>query len=127
MTNCNSFVSGAGGSNLGPVKSDTVLSTVLHRCNIFSKEAVFPGRNNAEKLALQTRHTPGPQLGEKKPKQKYCPLKLPSMPTQTSLSLAAVSRWWLVFLKPTENWEKSRRIWRDDVFFFEINRELGGH
>ena len=37
-----------GGSNLGPVKSDTVLPTVRHRCNISSKGAVLPERNDAE-------------------------------------------------------------------------------
>ena len=36
------------GSNLGPVKSDTVLPTARHRCDISSKEAVLPGRNDAE-------------------------------------------------------------------------------
>ena len=36
------------GSNLGPVKSDTVLPTARHRCNISSKGAVLPGRNDAE-------------------------------------------------------------------------------
>ena len=36
------------GSNLGPVKSGTVLPTVRHRCNISSKEVVLPGRNDAE-------------------------------------------------------------------------------
>ena len=36
------------GSNLGPVKSDTVLPTARHRCDISSKEAVFPGCNDAE-------------------------------------------------------------------------------
>ena len=40
------------------------------------------------------------------------------MPTQTPLSLAAVSRWCLFFWKPTENAEKSRPIWRDDHFSF---------
>ena len=42
------FVSGAGSSNLGRVKSDTLLPMVRYRCNIFSKEAVLPGRNDAE-------------------------------------------------------------------------------
>ena len=37
-------------------------------------------------------------------KQKFCPFKQPSMPTQIPLSLAAVSRWWL---------------------FLETNQELG--
>ena len=36
------------GSNLGPVKSDTVLPTARHRCSISSKEAVLPGRNDTE-------------------------------------------------------------------------------
>ena len=36
------------GSNLGPVKSYTVLPTARHRCNISSKGAVLPGRNDAE-------------------------------------------------------------------------------
>ena len=36
------------GSNLGPVKSDTMLPTARHRCNISSKGAVLPGRNDAE-------------------------------------------------------------------------------
>ena len=36
------------GSNLWPVKLNTVLQTVRHRCDISSKEAVLPRRNNAE-------------------------------------------------------------------------------
>ena len=36
------------GSNLGPIKSDTVLPTARHRCDISSKGAVLPGRNDAE-------------------------------------------------------------------------------
>ena len=36
------------GSNFGPVKSDTVLPMARHRCDISSKEAVLPGRNDAE-------------------------------------------------------------------------------
>ena len=36
------------GSNLGPVKSDTELPTVRHRCDISSKGAVLPGHNDAE-------------------------------------------------------------------------------
>ena len=36
------------GSNLGPVKSDAVLPTARQRCNISSKGAVLPGRNDAE-------------------------------------------------------------------------------
>ena len=35
-------------SNLGPVKSYTVLPTARHRCDISLKGAVFPGRNDAE-------------------------------------------------------------------------------
>ena len=36
------------GSNLGPVKSDTVLPTARHCCDISSKGAVLPGHNDAE-------------------------------------------------------------------------------
>ena len=36
------------GSNLGPVKSDTVLPAARHRCDISLKEAVLPGRKDAE-------------------------------------------------------------------------------
>ena len=35
-------------SNLGPVKSDTVLPMARHRCDISSNGAVFPGRNDAK-------------------------------------------------------------------------------
>ena len=35
-------------SNLGPVKSNTVLPTAHHRCGIYSKGAVLPGCNDAE-------------------------------------------------------------------------------
>ena len=35
------------GSNLGLVKSDTVLPTACHRCHV-SKKAVLPGSNDAE-------------------------------------------------------------------------------
>ena len=36
------------GSNLGPVKSDSVLPTARHRCDIFSKRAVLRGHSDAE-------------------------------------------------------------------------------
>ena len=36
------------GSNLGPASSDTVLPTARHLCDISSKEAVLPGRNDTE-------------------------------------------------------------------------------
>ena len=36
------------GTNLGPVKSDTVLPTARHRCDVSSNGAVLPGRNDAE-------------------------------------------------------------------------------
>ena len=36
------------GSSLGPVKSDAVLPTACQRCDISSKGAVLPGRNDAE-------------------------------------------------------------------------------
>ena len=42
--------------NLGPVKSDTVLPTARHRCNISSKGVVLLGRNDAE-MGPQTRYT----------------------------------------------------------------------
>ena len=35
------------GSNLEPVKSDAVLPTARHRCDISLKETVLPGRNDA--------------------------------------------------------------------------------
>ena len=35
-------------SNLGPVKSDAVLPAARHSCDISSKVAVLPGRNDAE-------------------------------------------------------------------------------
>ena len=44
------------GSNLGPVKSDKVLPTARHRCDISLKGAVLPRRNGAE-MAPQTRYT----------------------------------------------------------------------
>ena len=58
------------------------------------------------------------------PKQNFSPPKLPSMPTQTLATLAAVSKWLLFFFwKPTETSEKSRPYWRDDLFFFLISAE----
>ena len=44
------------GSNLGPVKSAAVLPTAHHRCDISSKEAVFPGRSDAEKGPANSLH-----------------------------------------------------------------------
>ena len=44
------------GSNLGPVKSDTVLPTTRHRCNISSKGAVLPGRNDPEMGSANSLH-----------------------------------------------------------------------
>ena len=68
----------------------------------------------------------GGKSGRRLPKQKFCLPKLLSMPTQTFLTLAAVSRWWLFFYwRSTESLEKIRPIWRDDLFFFEINKKLG--
>ena len=46
------------GSNVGPVKSDTVLPTARHLCDISSQEAVFPGRNDAEMGPANSLHTP---------------------------------------------------------------------
>ena len=45
---CSSLERKLRGSNHSPVKSDTVLPTAYHRCDIFSKRAVLPGRNDAE-------------------------------------------------------------------------------
>ena len=42
------FVSGAGGLNLGQVKSDTVLPTARYCFNISPKEVVLPGCNDAQ-------------------------------------------------------------------------------
>ena len=44
------------GSNRGPVKSFTVLPTARHRCDISSKEAVLPGRNDAEMGSANSLH-----------------------------------------------------------------------
>ena len=45
------------GSNLWPVKSDTVLPTARHRCNISSERAVLPGRNDTEMGPTNSFHT----------------------------------------------------------------------
>ena len=44
------------GSNLGSVKSATLLRTARHRCTISSNEAVLPGCNNSE-MGSPTRYT----------------------------------------------------------------------
>ena len=44
------------GSNLGPVKSDTELPTARHLCDISSKGAVLPGRNDAEMSSANSLH-----------------------------------------------------------------------
>ena len=43
-----SLVRKVRGSNLGSVKSDTMLPATRHHCDISSKEAVLPGRNDEE-------------------------------------------------------------------------------
>ena len=45
-------------SNLGPVKSNTVLPTAHHCCDISSKGAVLPGRNDAEMDPANSFHAP---------------------------------------------------------------------
>ena len=45
------------GSILGPVKSDIVLPTARYRCDISSKGAVLPGRNDAEMGPANSLHT----------------------------------------------------------------------
>ena len=44
-------------SNLGPVKSDKVLPTARHRCNISSKGSVLPAGAMTQRWAPQTRYT----------------------------------------------------------------------
>ena len=44
------------GSNLGPVKSNTVLPTACRRCNISLKEAVLSGRNDVEMNPTNSLH-----------------------------------------------------------------------
>ena len=39
-----------------PIKSDIVLPTARHRCDISSKEAVLPGRNNVEMSSANSLH-----------------------------------------------------------------------
>ena len=43
-------------SNLGPVKSDTVLPTVCHRCDISSKEAALFGYNDPKMGCANSLH-----------------------------------------------------------------------
>ena len=44
------------GSNLGLVKSDTVLPTLCHRCDISSKEAVLLGHNDTKLSPVNSLH-----------------------------------------------------------------------
>ena len=44
------------GSNLGPIKSDTVLPTARHRCNNSSKKVSLSGRNDAEMGSTNSLH-----------------------------------------------------------------------
>ena len=46
----------ARGSNVVPVKSDIVLPTVRHCCDISSEEAVFPGRNETRMVPAHSLH-----------------------------------------------------------------------
>ena len=43
--------------NLGPVKSDTVLPTARHRCDVSSKGAVLPAGAMTRRWARQIRYT----------------------------------------------------------------------
>ena len=43
-------------SNLGPVKSNTVLPTARHRYDISSEGAMLPGRNDAEMCSANSLH-----------------------------------------------------------------------
>ena len=47
------------GSNLGLVKSDTLLPMARHRCDNSSKEAGLPGRNDAEMGPANSLHASG--------------------------------------------------------------------
>ena len=68
----------------------------------------------------------GGQKGAAPPKTKLLSPKLPSMPTQTFVTLAAVLKWWLFFCG---NQSRPRRkvdhIGAMTFFFLDINRELG--
>ena len=73
---------------------------------------------------------PGPQLQGAKGggallNKNLPPTKLPSMPTQTSLSLAAVSRWWLFCGNQQRTRRKVDQIGAMTFVFLQINRELG--
>ena len=61
-------------------------------------------------IRIKRAATTGAERGRRPPKQNFRPLKCPAcpVPTQTPLSLAAVLRCWLFFLRSTENSEKSR-------------------
>ena len=48
METCSAQDQQVCGSNLRLVKTDTLLPTAGHHCNIFLKEAVLPGRNDTE-------------------------------------------------------------------------------
>ena len=45
-----------GSNYLGQVKSNIDLPTTRHHCDIFSKVAVWPGRNNAQISPANTLH-----------------------------------------------------------------------
>ena len=117
------------GSNLGPVRSNTVLSTVRHRCNISSKEAVLPGRNDAEMDPANSSHARaatrgGGKRGRRPLNKNIAPLNCSAWPPKLPFPCGS-SRWWqcfFFFLKPTKNWEKSRPIWRNDLFFWDQQR-----
>ena len=55
----NEFVFGAGDmrSNIGPVKTDTMLPTARYRCDISLKGFVLPGRNDAKTCPANSLHT----------------------------------------------------------------------
>ena len=45
------------GSNLGPLKSETILAIARHRCCIYSKEVVFPAGVKRRRWAPPTSYT----------------------------------------------------------------------
>ena len=58
----------------------------------------------------------GGKRGRRPQNKNSAPSKLPSIPTQTPFSLEQFQGG-VFFWKPTENSERSRPIWSDDLFF----------
>ena len=67
-------------------------------------------------------------MGRRSPKQKFRPPNCPACLRKLPFSLRLFQGGVFFFRKLTENSEKSKPIWRDDLSFsfFEINKDLGG-